>query len=112
MEEHRKFQRFSVDLQAHFSISGSNDRSEECRIIELSKEGLRLLFKERIRFGQNLALSLELPTHKTPIHADIVLRWSKQLYDEIKFEYMAGAEFTQIAQEDQQAILHYAQSCS
>ncbi|MCP4716197.1 MAG: PilZ domain-containing protein [Deltaproteobacteria bacterium] len=99
MEEQRKFDRFETELDA--VIVAADDTRYECRVVEVSRDGLRLHLPDKLRFGQKLHIDIALPA---PVQAELLLRWTKQVYDDREY-YAAGAEIIMISDADRELLL-------
>ncbi|MFC1591567.1 PilZ domain-containing protein [Thermodesulfobacteriota bacterium] len=108
MVEKRKFERFSVELSAAYANEPDGERVT-CSIVELSQEGLRLNMYEKIQFGQALPLEVLLPGSDEPLRIVMTVRWSKQLYDNSGFDYLAGGELAAPDADTIQKLIAYAQ---
>ncbi len=111
MEEKRKYQRFPVELDGR-CFGGSNNEYADCKIIDISKEGIsiKLYLKERIKIDSSLVLEINFPNIKESnrcISAVIVLMWIEKLSHEKEFNFVAGGEFTMIDPLDKQRLLDY-----
>ena len=107
MEEQRKFKRFPLVLDSKVMSINSGEWID-CRVVEISQDGIRLHLKEKIMFGQSVPLEIMLPGRKEPVKADLLILWSKQLYDETEFEFLCGAEMSRIVPDLKQLLLDFA----
>lgn len=107
MQEQRKFKRFPVDLQAS-CLSRDTEGPEECRVIELSSEGLRLLMRQKPVFGQDVSVDITLPTHSRHIQAVVLFRWAKQIYTNARYAFISGGEVVKTGGDDRHELLDYA----
>ncbi len=107
MDERRKHERFTVDLQGTVQADGGHV-PQVCRVNELSNEGIRLLLNEKIQFGTTITLSILLPGRQHPVTAAMVVRWNRQLYDNPSFSYLAGGEMTVPDAEAKKLLYDYA----
>ena len=107
MKEKRKFKRFPLELDSKV-MSLTSDEWIACRVVEISKEGIRLHLKEKINFGQSVSLKIMLTGRNEPVNADVLIRWSKQLYGETEFEFLCGGEISRIAHDVKQLLFDFA----
>jgi len=107
MDERRKYERFSVDLQGTVQANGEHP-PQTCRVSELSQDGIRLLLNEKIQFGKTVTLSILVPGRQHPVAAYVVVRWNKQVYDNPVFSYLAGGELTITDSAEKKLLIEYA----
>jgi hypothetical protein len=87
----RRFERFAVNLRGNYILQDDH-KTVECRIPEISSEGLRIQSPVKIPFKSSLLLSVEVPDHEPPLTVSVTIRWQKEIYGERDFSYMAGGQ--------------------
>lgn len=109
MEEKRKFRRFPLGLNAR-CIGGGNNEGKECKVIDISRDGMaiHLYLKEKIDIAPSLVLEIDFPERTEPINSLVKLKWIKKLEDKTEFNFVAGAQLTMIETEDKMILLEYA----
>ena len=109
MEEKRKFRHFPVGLNAR-CIGGGNNEGKECRVVDISRDGMsvHLYLKEKINILPSLVLEIDFPGKAQPLNCLINLKWIKELDDESEFDFVAGGQLTMIEPEDKMILLEYA----
>lgn len=111
MEETRRSERFTVALAAAFKDGGGAAR-QTCKIIELSRDGIRLLLSRKIKSGEKIMLEFLIPGRSASLHIPVTLRWHKQLYDASGFEYLAGGELVEIDPDEGSLLFSYMLTCA
>ena len=106
MTENRKFARFPVKLSATFPAADGRIRS--CKVTEVSEAGVRLWSRDKIGFGRRLAMKIALPGREAPLEAEVLVRWSKELYDDTNVGFLAGGELKGIEEADREVLLRQA----
>jgi hypothetical protein len=91
MDNKRKFERFPITLHATCNDTG-NAMPQKCKIIELSREGMRLLLNGKIQFGETIAVRIIIPGCTEPVPVSVTVRWNKRVYDDPEYLYLAGGE--------------------
>jgi len=109
MKERRKYQRYPASLQATVRQGGDGTPCD-CLISELSREGARLLSREKIQFGQTVDLTVTVPGATEPVAARMTVRWTRQVYDHADYQYLAGGELHGADAEGVQRLLDHARS--
>ena len=109
MEEKRKYRRFPVGLNAR-CIGGGNNEGRECKIIDISRDGMaiHLYLKEKVNIAPSLVLEIDFPKKAQPINLLVSLKWIKGLEDETGFDFVAGGQLRMIEPEDKMILLEYA----
>ncbi len=107
MEEKRRSQRYAVTLPGSYTCEGS-EPDTQCIIVELSHGGLRLKSKEKIPFGSTVTVGIACPALPKPASFTVTVRWSKQMYDDPEFEYLAGGEFAAIDENVREQLISHA----
>jgi len=82
----RKFKRFKTHLKSQFFLQKGGKYSEECTIIDISREGIGIEFQsdKKIDAGSTLHLEIFVPTESEPISVTGILKWIKQRNGGIK----------------------------
>ena len=109
MEEKRKYRRFPMALNAR-CIGGGNNEGRECKVIDISRDGMaiHLFLKEKVSIAPSLVLEIYFPERTEPISSLINLKWIKELKDKTEFNFVAGGQLTMIEPEDKMILLEHA----
>jgi hypothetical protein len=76
----RKFARSPIELQAQYVVEGEKMDWEPCTIINVSREGMGILFQthKKIKVGSTIYLKMFVPAASEPINAKGILKWIKE----------------------------------
>jgi len=107
IEDRRKFKRFLVQLSARY-LEEFEKEWKGCTVINISREGMgiEVYLRERIHPSSILQLEMIIPTKEEPIKVKGILRWIKELNQEMNF--VGGIELTKIDSEDKWTLMDYA----
>ncbi|WP_428261124.1 PilZ domain-containing protein [Haliangium sp.] len=73
----RSSHRYTVTLAAEIVVYDGNDDSPcDATLRDLSLGGASVDFSERLRLGQRVRVSFQLPGHDVRVEADAVVRWA------------------------------------
>ncbi len=107
MTERRKFLRFDTALNALCDIV-----SEKCRacykVINISKEGALLVIDKKLRAGDEIKLSMDVPGDNVPVYAAGQVAWQRESNSTNQFD--TGIRFTNIDSVDRGRLLEYIYS--
>jgi hypothetical protein len=86
--------RFTVDLNAMYSIKGQKAQHQECRIANLSSSGATARFprNESLKSGAVIAMDIAIPNTIMRIATEAEIMWTKQRFNEL----ITGIRFTGI----------------
>jgi len=95
-KETRKFTRHPINLNAKFLVEGEKRDWEECTIINVSPEGMGIIFQTQreIEIGSIIYLKIVWSTKSEPINAKGILKWIKKEDD----NFIGGIELLIISQ--------------
>ena len=80
----RKFIRSPIELKAQFLVEGEKRDWEQCTIINVSREGMGILFQthKSIKVGSTIYLKILVPTESEPINVKGILKWIEKREDD------------------------------
>jgi len=106
-KEKRKFIRFDSNLSAfqRHDVFGGAAEKITSRIMDLSREGLKLLTTNVLPKKSSVELEIEIPGDNIPVFAFSEVVWSKKKADDI---HETGLCFTKIDPGDRMRLLDYA----
>ena len=104
MTERRRFLRFEAALHALCEIV-----SDKCKaryeVKNISKEGALIITDKKLRQGDELSLTMDVPGDNVPVFASCRVAWQKDL--ENNGSYETGLKFTKIENSDKGRLLEY-----
>lgn len=104
MTERRKFLRFETALSALCDIV-----SKECKahykVKNISKEGALLVVDKKLRQGDEIKLSMDVPGDNVPVFASAQVAWQSGALE--NNSYYTGVQFTKIDSSDKGRLLEY-----
>ena len=76
----RKFTRHPINLEAQFLVEGEQRGLEKCNIINVSREGMGIVFQtdRKIEEGSIINLKIIWSTKSEPINAKGIIKWIKK----------------------------------
>ena len=80
MEERRKSTRFSTELKSRYFIKETKKGWEECTLVDVSREGVRISLhtSEKISAGLNVTLEVIVPGELDPLILKGNLKWVQE----------------------------------
>jgi len=108
-KERRKYKRFKAIMTVFYRVLGASPREVVSRLIEISKEGLRISDEQEIRAGAAVELNIIVPGNPAPIIALARSVWCEKTDD---FYYSKGMQIVKINSQDRDRLLNYAISRS
>lgn len=95
-KETRKFTRHPINLKAQFLVEGEKRDWEKCTIINVSREGMGIIFQTHREIGVESTIYLKIlwSTKSEPINAKGILKWIKKEDD----NFIGGIELLIISQ--------------
>lgn len=96
--------RFTTALNALCEIVSAKWKGSY-KVKNISKEGALLELDRRLRHGEELTLSMEVPGDNVPIFASCQIAWQKE--SGIGNSYDTGVKFTNIHSSDKGRLLEY-----
>jgi hypothetical protein len=111
MKERRKFPRVSLESLEN-DIAGDKNKEADCKVTEISREGIRLHTKKEVVCGQCLNLKINIPSSSKPEDSIITLKWTKKVHDETGFEFQAGGELKISDPEARQSLMDWLSKCT
>ena len=95
-EETRKFPRSPIELKSQFLVKVKKRDWEQCTIINVSREGMGIIFQTRrkIEVGSTIYLKIFTPMESEPVNAKGILKWIKEEED----NFIGGIELCIIGQ--------------
>ena len=104
-DERRRFMRFSITLQAVIEVEVNGKDPSQAKILEFSREGLRLFIpKDNLFDKQSLKLKVYLPHRVLPVLLGGFVKWMKQKDD----GWELGVKIEHVNTEEKSEILDYA----
>lgn len=103
MTERRKFLRFETALNALCDIVSEKWKAHY-KVKNISKEGALLLLDKKLRSGEMINLSVDVPGDNMPIFASAEVAWQRGL-DEHSYE--TGVRFIKIDNSDKGRLFEY-----
>ncbi len=104
MTERRKFLRFETVLNALCDIV-SEKLKALYRVENISKEGALIVLDKKLKQGDEIQLSMDVPGDNVPIFASCQVAWQRE--DLRKDKYHTGVKFTKINNLDKGRLLEY-----
>ncbi len=104
MNEKRRYKRYPVYFDASYQDSDGT-AALECKVIEVSREGMRLRVYKALPFSSVIVLSITVPGRSDPFTVEAEVKWSREFYDEERQAFLAGVEFTVIQEDERESIL-------
>ena len=110
MKDRRKFLRFPVRIGALYSEENTEDRKQQCSIVDISREGMgvTVYLKEKLSLGTMLKLTVDVPGKEKSVSFSGTLNWIKALKEDADYNYKGGIKLMTIDSEDKWALLDYA----
>ena len=97
--ERRKFMRFTAPLDLEFRTLTLNPIFGKTLAKDLSREGMRVGFKQTVASGTPIELCMNVPGDNLPVFATGKVAWADGLE--------AGIRLTKISQHDRTRVLEY-----
>ena len=104
MTERRQFLRFSTALTALCEFVNGQFK-KPYKVKNISKEGALLETDTRLRQGEELTLSMDVPGDNVPIFAAGQVAWQCESKDGLGYD--TGVKFTKIESSDKGRLLEY-----
>lgn len=104
MTERRRFLRFQTALSAICDIV-TEKRKASYKVKNISKEGALLVLDKRLREGEPLNLTMDVPGDNVPIFASCEVAWQKGPLEGNAYE--TGVRFTKIDNLDRNRLLEF-----
>lgn len=104
MTERRKALRFDTALAALCDIVSKKCRSYY-KVKNVSKEGLLLELDKKLRQGEEIRLSMDVPGDNVPIFASCQVAWQKETNKDKTYD--TGVRFVKIDAPDRGRLLEY-----
>lgn len=104
MTERRRFLRFETALTALCDIV-SEKRKALFKVKNISKEGALLVLDRRLKQGDEIRLSMDVPGDNVPVFASCEVAWQRALAE--TSDYETGVRFTRIDPPDKGRLLEY-----
>ncbi|MBP7215784.1 MAG: PilZ domain-containing protein [Candidatus Omnitrophica bacterium] len=105
INERRRFLRFSITLKAIIELEVNGESPSQARILEFSREGLRLFIPKVNLFDkQSLKLRIYMPGATLPVLLKGSVKWMKQKEE----GWELGAKIEDVNSEAKSEILEYA----
>jgi len=102
--ERRRFLRFKTALEALCELVSEKAKGTY-KVKNISKDGALLELDKRLRLGDELNLSMEVPGDNVPIFASCQIAWQKESGK--RNAYDTGVKFTKIDSSDKGRLLEY-----
>lgn len=91
-KERRKCQRLQIPLEIRYKLSEKDGKAYGIKCLNISGVGMKIETKEWLRVGQNIDISIYLPTHKKLVTINTRVVWSEKNRD----GYWSGLKFLKI----------------
>jgi len=105
MEERRQFTRLKTCLTVFYKeLNGMHDEAVS-RLVDVSREGVRLLDQSRMRHKVPVELKIVIPGDAVPVVVSAESVWCEKTDD---YFYRKGMRFTEIYQSDLKRLLDCA----
>ena len=110
MKDRRKFIRFPVITDAHYSEENKEDWKQQCSIVNISREGMgvTVYLKTKLSLGCMLKFMVDIPEREKSVSFTGTLNWIKALKEDPDYNYKGGIKLITINPEDKWALLDYA----
>ena len=111
MKDRRKFIRFPVTTDAHYSEENKKeDWKQQCSIVNISREGMgvTVYLKAKLSLGCMLKFMVDVPEIDKTVSFTGTLNWIKALKGDPDYNYKGGIKLITIDPEDKWALLDYA----
>lgn len=111
MKDRRKFIRFPVMTDAHYSEENKKeDWKQQCSIVNISREGMgvTVYLKAKLSLGCMLKFMVDVPEIDKTVSFTGTLNWIKALKGDPDYNYKGGIKLITIDPEDKWALLDYA----
>jgi len=110
VKDRRKFIRFPVMIDAHYSEENKEDWKQQCSIVNISREGMgvTVYLKAKLSLGCMLKFTVDVPEIDKTASFTGTLNWIKALKGDPDYNYKGGIKLITIDTEDKWALLDYA----
>jgi hypothetical protein len=110
VKDRRKFIRFPVRVVAFYSEENKEDQSQQCSIVNISREGMgvTVYLKAELSMGCILKFMVDVPEREKSVSFTGTLNWIKALKRDPDYNYKGGIKLITIDSEDKWALLDYA----
>jgi hypothetical protein len=105
MKDKRKYMRFTAYMDIFYELMGRQPLNKKARLINVSKEGIRITDEKALLKGANIDMEIKIPGQSAYIPAFAEVVWSKS-FDEAHCS--TGMRFTKIQKKDRVKLLDYA----
>ena len=105
MTERRRVLRFETALTALCDIVSKKREGALFRVRNISKEGALLVLDKRLKQGDEIKLSMDVPGDNVPVFASCEVAWQRALTE--GNDYETGVRFTRIDAADKGRLLEY-----
>jgi hypothetical protein len=92
VKDRRKFLRFPVKIDAHYSEEDNENWEHFCSIVNISREGMGITvyLKTNISIGCVLRFMADVPEREKPIYFTGTLNWIETFKGDPEYNYKAG----------------------
>lgn len=104
MTERRRFLRFETALSAICDIV-SEKCKEKYKVKNISKEGALLVLDKKLRQGEEIHLTMDVPGDNVPVYASCQVAWQSGALENNSYE--TGVKFVKIDSSDKGRLLEY-----
>jgi hypothetical protein len=105
MVEKRKFPRFNVSLEVICILSKTSLQVYKSRLLDISKEGLRISDENDFKKGTELGVVIYLPKSNKPAVGKAKVMWSRKISDKC---FEKGMRFIRISDRNVERLLNHA----
>ncbi|MFC1576463.1 PilZ domain-containing protein [Candidatus Omnitrophota bacterium] len=109
--ERRTTERLNISLPVKYNINGI---ASECKSMDLSARGIRLLLDERLETGTSLLIEIQLPEQERPVRAKGDIVWMKEsTADDTASEkrlFNTGIQFSSFYNSDAKRLFNFVHS--
>jgi hypothetical protein len=96
MLDKRHFLRYTKERRGHFRISSESTEWKECTVVDFSRNGMTIFFREKINTGSLCSFEIPIPEEETFIHVTGTVQWT----EEKENGFTGGVALTEILDDD------------
>jgi PilZ domain len=108
LRERRKFVRFHEDLKIRYNRLGSEPKSGNPKMSNMSRAGLCISTYEKLKEKDNLDLEIEIPGFSKPVKLTGIVMWVKELQTgdgQGRRIFYTGIKFCKISPESEAVLI-------
>ena len=104
--EQRRTQRLKIEIPATFKITNQQEHVSIGTTLNISATGLCLQTKERLTPGQDLAISLNLPSYEK-VTMNVRVIWVQETDFSLTSDYLIGIKITESLKSEEVKFIKY-----